>query len=104
MELCAALVLLAALAQDPFARLHDALFLRTGIDGKTYGAAELDPFFFPASRWPLDAPREAELLAALEALHQAGASGHSARERLVMQRDLRAVFDWVFERDAQNHL
>ena len=104
MELCATLVLLAALAQDPFARVHDALFLRTGIDGKSYGAAELDPLLFPASRWPLAVPSEQALLEALAALHEAGASGQTPRARTLLQRDLRAAFDWVFDHDPHSPL
>ena len=91
-------------AQDPWMRVHDALFLRTGLDGKTYGAAALDPLLFPATRWPLEPSREAQMLAALGALHEARAAGRPARERLVMQRDLWATFDWVFVRQPQGNL
>ncbi len=100
----ATLVLLAALAQDPCARLHDALFLRTAPDGKSYGAAELDPLLFPASRWILEPAKQKELLAALDALHASDLHARPLRERLVLQRDLWAAFDWVFEHQPDGAL
>jgi hypothetical protein len=94
------LLLLALLAQGPLARLHDALFLRTAPDGKTYGQTELDPLLYPNSRWLLEPAQQQPLL---DALH-ADMRSHSARERLVLQRDLWAAYDWLFEREPGGKL
>ncbi len=100
MQLCATLVLLAALAQDPQARVHALLFERVAPDGKTYGAAELDPLLFPASRWILEPAKEQELLAALDALHATDLHARPVRERLVLQRDLWAAHDCALRHSA----
>jgi hypothetical protein len=106
MSWCATLVVLAAFAQtpDPALRVHDALFLRQAPDGKTYGALELDPLLFPASRRILEPAKQKELLTALDALHASDLHARPARERFVLQRDLWAVFDWIFEHEPDGAL
>jgi hypothetical protein len=97
-------VLLACVAQDPCARVHDALFLRTAPDGKTYGAAELDPPLYPDSRWLLEPPKQKPLLEALDALHASDLRARPVRERVVLQRDLWQAYDWLFERQPDGPL
>lgn len=95
MLLLPALLLLAT--QDTLVRVHDALFLRTAPDAKSFGAEELDPLLYSGSRWLLEPPHAQPLLVALDALHASDLGARSVREKLVLQRDLWAAYDWVEE-------
>jgi len=83
----------------PWNRLHRALFVRTGADGRE-SAHEVDPLIWGNTRHPLDEPARGRGLAALDAF----LAGHAERlveapiKRAMLQRDLWAVFDhlaWV---------
>ncbi len=78
-------------------RLHSALFVRTAVDGKSYGRDELDPLLWPESKYLLTGERHKRVVALLdEFLTQ---NGHKLIQdplkRVVLQHDLWAVFDWL---------
>src|SRR5262249_36332049 len=78
-------------------RLHAALFVRIGGDGKSYGEDEVDPLIWPYSRFLLDGPRHRHVLTLLdEFLTKDGDKLiRDPLKRAVLQRDLWAVFDWL---------
>src|SRR4051812_39214243 len=78
-------------------RLHEALFVRVGPDGRAYGRDRLEPLLWYGSKHLLeDRPRD-RLLALLDEF----LTGHGERlindplKRAVLQRDLWLAFNWV---------
>jgi hypothetical protein len=78
-------------------RLHSALFVRTASDKKRYGQDELDPLLWPRSKHLLAGERHKRVVALLDEF--LANDGHKLikdpLKRVVLQRDLRAVFDWL---------
>jgi hypothetical protein len=78
-------------------RLHSALFVRTAVDGRTYGQDELDPLLWPRSQYLVAGERHKRVVALLDEF--LATDGHrlvtDAVKRVVLQHDLWAVFDWL---------
>src|SRR5213593_2652193 len=77
--------------------VHRALLVRRGPDGKEYGVDELDPLLWPQSRYLLEEPASSTALAALDRFLSSNAERilPDGIKRVVFQRDLWAVFDWL---------
>jgi hypothetical protein len=78
-------------------RMHQALWVRTGPDGQTYGHDRLDPLLWAQSRHLLEGPGHAQALRVLDeflASHGEKLATDPLR-RAVLQRDLWALFDWA---------
>jgi RNA polymerase sigma factor (sigma-70 family) len=78
-------------------RLHDALFVRIGPDGRAYGQDRLEPLLWPASKHLLEEPSHQRAALVLEEFLKK--SGEKLIEdplkRAVLQRDLWLVFNWL---------
>jgi hypothetical protein len=82
---------------DPWNRVHRALFVRTDANGREEGGAALDPLLWPQSTYLEHGPKHAEIVAALDAFLDSKAASlvRDPVRRAVFQRDLWAVFDWL---------
>jgi hypothetical protein len=78
-------------------RLHAALFVRVGPDGRAYGQDHLEPLLWVGSRHLLEAQSHRRALALLEEfLKQKGENlVEDPLKRAVLQRDLWLVFNWL---------
>jgi hypothetical protein len=78
-------------------RLHSGLFVRTTVDGTSFGQDELDPLLWPKSKHLLAGQRHKQVVAVLDEF--VANDGHllikDPRQRVVLQHDLWAVFDWL---------
>src|SRR5947209_7632925 len=78
-------------------RLHGALFVRTAVDGRSYGRDELDPLLWPKSKHLLAGERHKRVVAVLDEF--LAKDGHTLindpLKRVVLEHDLWAVFDWL---------
>jgi hypothetical protein len=83
-------------------RLHRALWVRAGPDGKEYGHDRLDPLLWPETRHLLEGKSHEQAITVLDEF----LAGHGEKlvsdplKRAILQRDLWAVFDWTAEPDA----
>ncbi len=78
-------------------RLHQALFVRVGPDGRRYGQDRLEPLLWPQSKHLLEERSHKRALALLEEfLKDRGAKRiEDPLRRAVLQRDLWLVFNWL---------
>jgi hypothetical protein len=86
-------------------RLHRALWVRTGPDGKAYGHDRLDPLLWAETKYLLEGKAHEQAVAALDeflARHGEKLVNDPLR-RAVLQRDLWAVFDWTAEPGENSH-
>jgi hypothetical protein len=91
--------------QDPqhlWNRLHRALWVRVGSDGKEYGHDRLDPLLWTWTKYLLEGKSHEQAIAALdEFLAEHGEKlVNDPLKRAILQRDLWAVFDWTAEPNA----
>jgi len=85
-------------------RLHRALWVRAGPDGKEYGHDRLDPLLWKKTRYLLEGKTHQQALAVLDELlaEQGEKLVASPLKRAILQRDLWAVFDWTAEPGANS--
>lgn len=79
----------------PWNQLYGTLFIRPGWDGKLYGSNEMDPLFWPNTRYLLEEPIHHQALAVLDKFIQSD-SAHLIKDplkRALLQRMLWALFD-----------
>jgi hypothetical protein len=83
-------------------RLHRALWVRAGPDGKDYGHDRLDPLLWLETRHLLEGKSREQAVAVLdEFLAEHGEKlVDDPLKRAILQRDLWAVFDWTAEPGA----
>ncbi|HMC65888.1 MAG: hypothetical protein E6K70_23495 [Planctomycetota bacterium] len=83
-------------------RLHRALWVRTGRDGKEYGHDRLDPLLWSETKHLLQGNSHEQAVAVLdEFLAEHGEKlVKDPLKRAILQRDLWAVFDWAAEPSA----
>jgi hypothetical protein len=83
-------------------RLHRAVWVRTGPDGKEYGQDRLDPLLWPETRHLLEGKSHAQAIAILDEFLAKNAAKllDDPLKRAMLQRDLWAVFDWTTGPDA----
>lgn len=80
-------------------RVHDVLHVRTSLDGRRYGADDVDPLLWRSTKHLLIGKSHADALAVLDEF----LSSHGERlitdpvRRAVFQHDLWRVFDWADE-------
>jgi hypothetical protein len=76
-------------------RLFSILFIRQH-KGETYGMDELDPLFWPATKFLLDEPSHGSALRILDEFLEAKGQNqvHDSVKNAVLEHDLWAVFDW----------
>jgi hypothetical protein len=83
-------------------RLYATLFIRTGPDGREYGADSLDPPYWSTTRHLLEGDSQKEALRVLDEF----LDKHEERlfrepmKRAILQRDLWALFDWAAGRNS----
>jgi hypothetical protein len=78
-------------------RLHEALFIRAGPDGRTYGLDRIEPLLWPDSKHLLVGASHDRAIALLnEFIEKQGEKRIDDRlKRAVLQRDLWLVFNWL---------
>jgi hypothetical protein len=78
-------------------RLHEALFVRAGPDGRTYGQDRLEPLLWPESKYLLEERPNKRATAALEEFLQKKGEKliDDPLKRALLQRDLWLVFNWL---------
>jgi hypothetical protein len=78
-------------------RLHEALLVRRGPDGKTYGQDRLEPLLWPESKHLLVGVAHKTALAVLEEFLKTNGERliDDPLKRAVLQRDLWLVFNWL---------
>ena len=83
-------------------RLHRALWVRTGPDGKEYGHDRLDPLLWPETRRLVEGQSHDQAIAVLDEFlaKQGERLAPDPLKRAILQRDLWAVFDWTAEPGA----
>ena len=83
-------------------RLHRALWVRTGPDGKEYGHDRLDPLLWPETKYLVEGKSHEQAIAVLDEFLEKQGEGlvQDPLKRAILQRDLWAVFDWTAEPDA----
>ncbi|MCI0588267.1 MAG: hypothetical protein L0323_15665 [Planctomycetes bacterium] len=81
----------------PWELVHRALWVRTEPDGKEHGVDDLDPLLWPQSRYLLEEPAFSRAVSALDAFLATNAERlfPDPLKRVVLQRDLWAIFDWL---------
>jgi hypothetical protein len=78
-------------------RLHAALFVRVGADGREYGGDRVDPLLWTGSKYLLQGPSHDKAAALLKEF----VDTHGEKliddplKRAILQRDLWSVFDWL---------
>jgi len=83
-------------------RLHRALWVRVGPDGKEYGHDRLDPLLWMETRHLVEGKSHEQAIAVLDEFlaEQGEKLVSSPLKRAILQRDLWAVFDWATEPGA----
>jgi hypothetical protein len=78
-------------------RLHEALFVRTGADGRAYGGDSLEPLLWPGTKHLLEGRSRDRALALLEEFVNTRGEKliDDPLKRAVLQRDLWLVFNWL---------
>jgi hypothetical protein len=78
-------------------RLHKALFVRVGPDGRTYGQDRLEPLLWTGSKHLLEEKSNKRAVALLEELlkNKGEKLVEDPLKRAVLQRDLWLVFNWL---------
>ena len=78
-------------------RLHEALFIRIGPDGRTYGQDRLEPLLWSHSKHLLDGSAHERVIAVLEEFLKSDGEKliQDRLKRAVLQRDLWLVFNWL---------
>jgi hypothetical protein len=78
-------------------RLHWALWVRAGQDGKEYGHDRLDPLLWPETKYLLEGKSHEQAITVLDEFLTAHGENlvHDPLRRAILQRDLWAVFDWT---------
>jgi hypothetical protein len=78
-------------------RLHEAVFHRIGLDGKTYGQDRLEPLLWTYSKHLLEERSRDRVLALLDEFLRTDGEALIAdpRKRAMLQRDLWMVFNWL---------
>jgi hypothetical protein len=78
-------------------RLHDALLVRRGPDGKTYGHDRLEPLLWPESKHLLHGPSHDAAAAVLQEFLKVRGEKliDDPVKRAVLQRDLWLIFNWL---------
>jgi hypothetical protein len=78
-------------------RLHEALFVRVGPDGRTYGQDRLEPLLWGGSKHLLEDPSRTRAVALLEEFLKNNGEKpiDDPLKRTVLQRDLWLVFNWL---------
>jgi hypothetical protein len=86
-------------SQHLWNRLHRALWVRTGPDGKEYGLDRLDPLLWMETKYLLEGKPQEQAIAVLdEFLAKDGEKlVQDPLKRAILQRDLWAMFDWTAE-------
>ncbi len=81
----------------PWELVHRALWVRTGPDGGEVGLDELDPLLWLGSRYLLEEPAFSRAVSALDGFLATNAERlfPDPLKRVVLQRDLWGVFDWL---------
>lgn len=87
-------------APDPqhlWNRLHDAIFVRVGPDGKAYGHDRLDPLLWVQSKHLLEGASRDQAMSVLNEFLQTKAEKliSDPLKRALLQRDLWMVFHWL---------
>ncbi len=87
----------------PWNRLHAALFVRIGPDGKAYGHDRLEPLLWEDSEYLLKGNQAERAVAALEGFLQEGAETRidDPLKRAILQRDLWLAAGWLAGRDGR---
>jgi hypothetical protein len=83
-------------------RLHRALWVRPGPDGKDYGHDRLDPLLWTETRHLVEGKSHKQAIAVLDEFlaEQGEKRVNDPLRRATLQRDLWAVFDWTAEPGA----
>jgi hypothetical protein len=77
-------------------RLHDAIFVRVGSDGREYGRDRLEPYLWSSSKYLLGGESHDRLVAVLAEFNRGGdALIADPVKRAMLQRDLWLVFSWL---------
>ncbi len=86
-------------------RLHHALWVRRGPDGKEYGHDRLDPYLWHETKHLLEGDSHQRAIEILEEFlaKQGEKLVEDPGKRAVLQRDLWAVFDWTADRNERKH-
>lgn len=86
-------------------RLHRALWVRTGPDGKAYGHDRLDPYLWRDTKHLLEGESHKQAVAVLDEFLSAHGENlvKEPVTRAFLQRDLWAVFDWTTESHQKKH-
>src|SRR5262245_11457213 len=83
--------------RHPWNRLHEALFVRTGPDGRAYGHDRLEPLLWYGTKHLLEDRSRDRALAVLEEFLRGNGERliEDPLKRAVLQRDLWLVFNWL---------
>jgi hypothetical protein len=78
-------------------RLHAALFVRVGSDGREYGGDRVDPLLWTGSKYLLQGPSHDKAAALLKEFVDTYGEKliDDPLKRAILQRDLWSVFDWL---------
>jgi hypothetical protein len=81
----------------PWNRLHSALFMRTAPDGTIFGEDEVDPLFWPYTRFLLEGDSNRRATAELDHFISTNAATmvKDPLKRAILQSELWALFDWT---------
>lgn len=84
-------------AQHLWNRLHAALFVRRGPDGKSYGVDRLEPLLWPGTKHLIERDSRDRAVAVLDEFIEAQAHRlvDDPVKRAMLQRDLWLVFNWL---------
>jgi len=85
-------------------RVHRALWVRTGPDGKEYGHDRLDPLLWMDTKYLVEEKSHKMAIAVLDEFLavQGEKLVQDSLKRAILQRDLWAVFDWTAEPGANS--
>jgi hypothetical protein len=78
-------------------RLYEALFVRVGPDGRTYGQDRLEPLLWPESKYLLEQRPNGKAIALLEEFLKKHGEKliDDPLKRALLQRDLWLIFNWL---------
>lgn len=81
----------------PWNRVHAALLMRVGLDGRTYGEDRLEPLLWNESEYLLEGKTAERAVAALDEFLRGNGESRieDSVKRAVLQRDLWLVFNWA---------